>query len=73
MCSTPESGDCLYMFQSGGKYYLWNPIEGTVLGIMTSMDLVDIVTEMGKMGLGALKLAKVPRRSTLAAGLGTGK
>ena len=22
MCNTPESGDCLYMFQSGSKYYI---------------------------------------------------
>jgi hypothetical protein len=31
MCITPESGE---------KYYLWNPIEGAILEIVTSMDLV---------------------------------
>ena len=59
MCSTPESGNCLSMFQSGSKYYLWNPIEGAIWEIITSMDLVDIVTEIGKAGLGSLKTAEV--------------
>jgi hypothetical protein len=73
MCSTADSGNCLSVFQSGNKYYLYNPIESVIWEIVTSMDLVDIVTEMGKMGLGTLKLAKVPRRSTLAADCGVGK
>jgi hypothetical protein len=32
MCSDPdsESGDSDFMFQSGSKYYLWNPIEGVI-------------------------------------------
>jgi hypothetical protein len=47
MCSTRESGDCLYMFQSGSKYYIWNQIEGAVWEIMTLMDLVGIVTQIG--------------------------
>ena len=40
MCSDPESesGDSEYMFQSGSKYYLWNPIEGAIWEIVTSMD-----------------------------------
>jgi hypothetical protein len=49
MCNTRESGDCLYMFQSGNKYYIWNPIEGAVWEILTSMDLVGIVTEISKL------------------------
>jgi hypothetical protein len=59
MCSTPESGDCLYMFQSGSKYYIWNPIEGEICEIITSMNLVDIVAEIAKLGLKSLKVAKV--------------
>jgi hypothetical protein len=59
MCSSPESGDCLYMFQSGSKHYLWNPIEGGICEIVTSMDLIDIVTEIDKPRLGSLKLTKV--------------
>ena len=50
MCSTPDSGNCMTMFQSGSKYYLWNPIEGGIWEIVTSMDLVDIVTTDGQAG-----------------------
>jgi hypothetical protein len=60
MCHTPESGGCMTMFQSGSKYYLWNPIQGGIWEIMTSMDLVDIITQMDKLGLGSLKVAEVP-------------
>jgi hypothetical protein len=59
MCSSRESGDSEYMFQSGSKYYLWNPIEGTVGEIVTSMDLADIMTEINKPKWGSLKYAKV--------------
>ena len=61
MCSDPksESGTSKFMFQSGSKYYLWNPIEGTIGEIVTSMDLVDIITEMDKPRMGSLKFAKV--------------
>jgi len=52
------------MFQSGSKYYLWNPIEGAIWEIVTSMDLVDIITEMSKLGLGSLKIAPVCQMST---------
>ena len=61
MCSDPrsESGDSEYMFQSGSKYYLWNPIEGNIAEIVTSMDLVDIITEIDKPRMGSLKFANV--------------
>jgi hypothetical protein len=59
MCSSPGSGDCLYRFQSGNKYYLWNPTEGAIWEIVTSMDLVEIVTEIDKPRLGSLEIAKV--------------
>ena len=59
MCSTAESGECLHMFQSGDKYYIWNPIEGEIWEIVTSMNLVDIVTEIGKPRQGSLKLVEV--------------
>jgi hypothetical protein len=52
------------MFQSGSKYYLWNPIEGAIWEIVMSMDLVDIITEIGKPGLGSLKIAPVRQMST---------
>jgi hypothetical protein len=45
----------MFIFQSGSKYYVWSAIEGTVSEIMTSMDLVDIVTKIAKLGLASLK------------------
>ena len=61
MCSSPESesGDSNYMFQSGSKYYIWNPTEGAIWEIVTSMDLVDIITEIDKPRGGLLKFAEV--------------
>jgi hypothetical protein len=59
MCNTPESDNCLTMFQSGSKYYFWNPIEGGIYKIVTSMDLVDIITEIDKRGLRSLKCMEV--------------
>ena len=47
------------MFQSGDKYYIWNPIEGEIWEIVTSMNLVDIVTEIDKPRQGSLKLVEV--------------
>ena len=60
MCSAPDSDNCMTMFQSGSKYYLWNPIEGGIWEIVTSMDLVDIITQIDKLGLISLKVAEVP-------------
>jgi hypothetical protein len=59
MCNTPESGSYLIMFQPGSKYYFWNPIEGGIYEIVTSMDLVDIITEIDKRGLRPLKAVEV--------------
>jgi hypothetical protein len=59
MRTTRQSGGCTYMFQSGSKYYLWNLIEGEIWEIVTSMDLVDIIAEMGKMRYGSLKIEEV--------------
>ena len=47
------------MFRSGSKYYLWNTIEGAIAEIVTSMDLVDIITEIDKPRMGSLKFAEV--------------
>jgi hypothetical protein len=49
------------MFQSGSKYYIWNPIEGAVWEILTSIDLVGIVTEIGKLGLRSPEAARYMR------------
>ena len=49
----------MYMFQSGSKYYIWNPMAGTVWEIMTSVDLVGIVTQITKLGVKSLKIKRV--------------
>jgi hypothetical protein len=59
MCYTKEFGGGLYMFQSSSKYYIWNPIEGGVWEILTSMNLEGIVEQIAKQGLTALKSAEV--------------
>ena len=64
MGGTPESGNCMSMVQSGGKYYLSDPIEGAIWKIVTPTDLEDIIMEMGKPGLGSLKTALVYQMST---------
>jgi hypothetical protein len=59
MCTTRDSGACICMFQSGSKYYLWHMDSCVIVEIVTSMDLADIVTEMGKKGLGSLKTVEL--------------
>jgi hypothetical protein len=59
MRSTRQSGNFLHMFQSGSKYYLWNPVEGGIFEIATSMDLEGIVAEIDKPRLGSLKLVEI--------------
>jgi hypothetical protein len=54
MCSTGESGGCLYMFQSGTKYYIWNEIEGDVWKIVSPAKLEDILDEISQLGVGRL-------------------
>ena len=57
MCSSPDSH--MFIFQSGSKYYIWNPIEGGIWEIVTSMGLADIVKEIDKPRLGSLKTREV--------------
>ena len=52
------------MFQSGSKYYLWNPMDGDIWEIMTSMDQVEIVTKIAKLGLKSLTVAKIDQVSS---------
>ena len=68
MRTTRQSGHCHYMFQSGSKYYLWNLIEGEIWEIVTSMDLVDIITEIGKPRFGSLKITPIRQMSTYGVG-----
>jgi len=69
MCSGPDSGNCVYIFQSGNKYYIWNLIEGGIWEIVMLMDLVEIVTKTAKLRLKSLKIAKVSSVFRLILGL----
>lgn len=60
MCSTRESGDCLYMFQSGSNYYIWNQIESTVWRIKELLDLEEIVSTINKLDVEGLSIEEVP-------------
>ena len=64
MCSTRDSGDCLYMFKSGSKYYIWNLMSGDIFEIVMPVGVVDIVTKIAKLGVRSLKVVKVPQVST---------
>ena len=57
MSSTPDHH--MFIFQSGSKYYIWNPIEDIVSEIMTSMNLMNIVTKIAKLGLRSLKTKQI--------------
>ena len=57
MCTSPDHH--MFMFQSGSKYYVWNAMADTVWEIMTSMDLVDIVTKIAKLGIRSLKMKRI--------------
>jgi hypothetical protein len=57
MSSYPDNH--MYIFESGSKYYVWSAMADTVSEIMTSMDLVDIVTKIAKLGLRSLKIKRI--------------
>ena len=57
MSSSPDHH--MFVFQSGSKYYVWNAMADTVSEIMTSMNRVDIVTKINKLGLGSLKTKRI--------------
>ena len=59
MCSASETGEGLYMFQSGSKFYIWNEMDGDVSEITISQNLNKILEIIGKKGLRALELRQV--------------
>ena len=59
MCSSRDSDHHMYMFQSGSRYYIWNPVADTVGEIMTSTDLVNVVTKIAKLGVRSLKMKRI--------------
>src|SRR5204863_7417223 len=59
MCTTPETGELLYMFESGNKFYIWNQVDGDVWEITRCQDLNEILEIMDKKGFGSLKLKDI--------------
>ncbi len=59
MCSAPETGEGLYMFQSGSKFYIWDQMGGDVEEITVSQNLNKILQIIDKKGLKALKLRQI--------------
>ena len=59
MCTGPETGESLYMFKSGERFYIWNQMDGDVWKITKSRDLNEILELMRKSQLGSLKLKKI--------------
>ena len=57
--TTPQSGDRLYMFQSGSSYYIWNEIEGDVWQITSPTDLKEIFSTMTNKGMAKLVIKLV--------------
>ena len=61
MCTTAESGDCLYMFQCGdNEHYLWNQIELEIWKIDEPKSLGEIFAKMHEWNVGSLKMTSVP-------------
>jgi len=58
MCNNSESGNCLYLFQSGSKYYVWNEAADTVNEITSPTNLTDIVNTIAS-GFKNLQLKKL--------------
>ncbi|GAB1311985.1 hypothetical protein MFIFM68171_02195 [Madurella fahalii] len=50
LTTTPESGDCVWLFASSGKHYVWNEVEGTLFAIVSPSTLAEITTLMGPSG-----------------------
>jgi hypothetical protein len=59
MRSAPQTGEGLYMFQSGSKFYIWDEMGGDVEEITVSQNLNKILEIINKKSLNALKLRQI--------------
>lgn len=59
MCTTPETGEGLYMFESNNRFYIWNQMDGDIWEITKSQDFDKILETMCQKGLGPLKLKNI--------------
>lgn len=59
MRTAPETGELLYMFKSGNKFYIWNHMDGEVWEVIKSQSLGEIFEIMHKKDIGGLKLKNI--------------
>lgn len=59
MCTGRETGESLYMFKSGDRFYIWNQMDGDVWEITKSQNLNEILELMHKSELKSLKLKNI--------------
>lgn len=52
MCTTPNSGNSMYMFESCGEYYMWEEMVDYVWRITCPTRLEDILKKMREAGPG---------------------
>ncbi|KIJ05889.1 hypothetical protein PAXINDRAFT_121970 [Paxillus involutus ATCC 200175] len=57
----PDPSDAIFLFQSGGKYYIWNGIEGVVCSIDETTSLEEIYMTIGELGQGKLGVLLMTR------------
>jgi hypothetical protein len=60
MCSAADTGEGCVMFQSGGKFYIWNQMDDGLWEITVSRDLNKILEKMYKTDTEGLKLKECP-------------
>lgn len=66
MCNNPETGEGLYMFESAGKFYMGNQMDGDIWEIIKPQNLNKILEIMGKKGFGALKLKDISKAGNVS-------
>lgn len=55
MCTTPESGEHGWFFESEGKYYFWQELECGIFEVVKPKSLHEILAVMKEKGEKALK------------------
>jgi hypothetical protein len=63
---TRDSGELLYMIQSGDNYYIWNQIEESVWKITKPTTIVEITVAIRDNGLISLELEEMPQTADAA-------
>lgn len=61
MCNGPETGECLYMFESGDKFYIWDQMCEEVWEITRSRDFNEILKMMHNDNVKSLKLKDISK------------